>query len=323
MSKQLLLFEANLPAKPSCTDEFACGVRIMPKRAALRRRYIEAQPPWEHLWLLFDVDRDGSWRAADEAGLPEPSILAVNRRNGHGHLLYGLTVPLRMDTYGGRAAPVRYAESIERAMTAKLRADAAYGGFYVKNPLHRHWAVVTSDHLFTLPELHGWIGDLRPYRTRRKRPRQGIGRNVATFDAVRAWAYRAIREYWGLPGADGASFEAACIGAAEQYDAEHNGPALGRSECRWIGRSVSRWTWRRFTPAEFSRVQAARGRGGEAVQAKRAERNRRIRELAILGFTQRQIAAAVGCHYLSVSALMDGVVSTEIDGVPEFRSLAA
>ena len=313
MSGQLPLFEvfeAHVPAKPTCTDDFAAGTRILPKRAALRRRHIEPQPPWSHLWLLFDIDRDASWCAADEAGLPAPSILAVNPRNGHGHALYGLTVPLRMDTFHGRAAPVRYAETIERAMTAKLRADLAYSGFMCKNPLHRHWTVLQHDHLFTLRELHGWIGDLRPYRSRPARRRTGIGRNVATFDAARAWAYRAIREYWELPGADVSSFEAACIGAAERYDAEHNRPALGRSECRWIGRSVSKWTWRRFTPAEFSRVQAARGRGGKAVQAKRAERNRRIRDLAALGFTQRQIAAAVGCHYATVSrALREGLVS--------------
>ena len=82
--------------------------------------------PWEHLWLLFDVDRDCAWSAADEAGLPAPTITAINRQNGHGHLLYGLQVPLRMDTWGGRKAPVRYAETIEHAMTAKLRADVSY-----------------------------------------------------------------------------------------------------------------------------------------------------------------------------------------------------
>ena len=40
-------------------------------------------------------------------------------------------------------------------MTAKLRADVSYSGFICKNPLHRHWIVLPSDHLFTLPELHG------------------------------------------------------------------------------------------------------------------------------------------------------------------------
>ena len=155
MSRQLELFERTLPAKPYATDDFAYGLRVLPRRAAIRHRYIEPQPSWLHYLLLFDIDRDASWYAADEAGLPSPSITVVNRRNGHGHLLYGLQVPLRMDTWGGRKAPVRYAETIERAMTAKLRADVSYSGFICKNPLHRHWIVLPSDHLFTLPELHG------------------------------------------------------------------------------------------------------------------------------------------------------------------------
>ena len=152
---QLQLFEQHLPAKPYCCDTFARGLTIMPRRAAIRRRYVEPQPPWSHLWLLFDVDRDASWYAADEAGLPAPSLTAVNRQNGHGHLLYGLQVPLRMDTFGGRKAPVRYAETIERAMTAQAYALTwPTSGFTVKNPLHRHWTVLQSGRLFTLRELH-------------------------------------------------------------------------------------------------------------------------------------------------------------------------
>ena len=233
-------------------------------------------------------------------------------RNGHGHLLYGLRMPLRMALFGGREAPVRFAETIERAMTAKLRADTAYSGFMCKNPLHKHWTVLQSDHLFTLPELHGWLGDLRPYRRKPSGPRTGIGRNIETFDAVRAWAYRAIREYWELPGGSLESFVGACIGAAERYTAEHHdnhedganrGP-LQCSECRWIGRSIGRWTWRHFTPAEFSRVQSERGKGGKAKRAEREERNQRIRELAALGFTQTQIGAAVGVHRNTVGNVM-------------------
>ena len=253
---QLQLFEQHLPAKPYCCDTFDRGLRIMPRRAAVRRRYVEPQPPWEHVWLLFDVDRDASWAAAGDAGLPAPSITAVNRQNGHGHLLYGLQVPLRMDTFGGRKAPVRYAETIERAMTARLRADRTYSGFTVKNPLHRSWAVLQSDHLFTLRELHGWIGDLRPYRRAPRAPRTGLGRNVETFDAVRLWAYGLVLEH----RADGGTLDTwrmACTGAAERYTAEHhadyqsgaNGGPLHRSECQWIGRSIGKWTWERFTDA--------------------------------------------------------------------------
>ena len=274
---QLQLFETHLPERPYCADSFERGLRILPRRAAMRRRYIEPQPPWEHLWLLFDVDRDASWAAADEAGLPAPSITAINRQNGHGHLLYGLQVPLKMDTFGGRKAPVYYAETVERAMTAKLRADVTYSGLTCKNPLHRHWTVLQSGHLFTLRELHGWIADLRPYRRTRSEPRTGIGRNVETFDHVRIWATRGAAGSGPLVlehKADGGSLETwrmACTGAAERFTAEchpsyhegaNHGP-LQRSECRWIGSSVARWTWEKFTAAGLREWHAAGGREGK------------------------------------------------------------
>ena len=274
--KQLELFEAHLPLRPRCTDDFAYGTRVLPKAAALRRRHIEPQPPWVHLWLPFDYDHDASWCAADEAGLPAPSILAVNPKNGHGHLLYGLRVPLRMDTFGGRKAPVRYAETIQRAMTAKLGADTAYSGFMVKNPLHRSWTVLESDHLFTLGELAGWIGDLAPYRPKPREPRTGIGRNIETFDHVRYWATRGAGGSGPLVlehKRDGGSLDTwrmACIGCAERFTGEHHynyqhganvGP-LQRSECRWIGSSVAQWTWRKFTEAGLREWHAARGKAG-------------------------------------------------------------
>ena len=314
-SDQLQLFEANLPAKPYCADEFAQGLRILPRRAAIRRRYIEPQPPWSHLWLLFDVDRDASWYAARDAGLPTASITAINPRNGHGHLMYGLQVPLRMDTWGGRKAPVQYAETIERAMTAKLRADRAYTGFTVKNPLNKHWTVLESNHLFTLPELHRWVGDLRPYRRRPQERRIGLGRNCETFDAVRQWAYRAVVQH----KADGGSLDTwcmACTGAAEQFTGENHHPELQRSECRWIGSSIGKWTWSKFTAASFAAVQGARGKAsGTARREAAAERNRRILALSESGATWGAIAEALGVSRSTVARVLRGVgVSRTISG---------
>ena len=87
---QLEMFEQHVPDRPYCTDDFACGLRILPKPAAVRRRYVQPQPPWVRLWMVFDYDHDCSWDAADKAGLPAPTITVVNRDNGHGHLLYGI-----------------------------------------------------------------------------------------------------------------------------------------------------------------------------------------------------------------------------------------
>ena len=57
-----------------------------------------------------------------------------------------------------RRGPANYLADVERAMTAKLRADQLYSGFTCKNPLHKHWVTLTHDHPYSLGELHGWLG---------------------------------------------------------------------------------------------------------------------------------------------------------------------
>ena len=76
--------------------------------------------------------------------VPAPTITVVNRQNGHGHLLYGIDTPVRMETWGGRRAPARYLADVERAMTVQLGADPSYSGFTCKNPLHRHWVTLSG-----------------------------------------------------------------------------------------------------------------------------------------------------------------------------------
>ena len=52
------LFEQSLPEFPYCCDDFRKGPRItplpgiLPRLAAIRRRHIQPQPPWERRWLL-------------------------------------------------------------------------------------------------------------------------------------------------------------------------------------------------------------------------------------------------------------------------------
>lgn len=297
---QLELFNEELPERPWCSDsEHGAMLRVLPREAAKRRRYIQPQPPWIRVWMVFDVDRDGSWCAADEAGLPGPTWAAINRANGHGHLAYGIDTPVRLERWNGRRGPANYLADVERAMTARLRADPSYSGFTCKNPLHRHWTTLWTDHPYSLGELHGWLGDLNEYRLPAA-PAAGVGRNVETFDAVRRWAYRAVLEHKAAGGSL-ETWRMACIGAAERFTGDHHNPVLHRAECRWIGRSVSKWTWERFTAARFAEIQRARGRGGEAVQAKRAERNRNIRELLDAGYSWSLTARVVGVSRATVA----------------------
>ena len=83
------------------------------------------------------------------------------------------------------------------------------------------------------------------------------------FDAARQLAYRAAREFWGPDRLE--AWEQYLLGEVRAYTRERHDPALHDQECRWIARSIGRWTWRRFFPARFRQIQAERGaKGGKA-----------------------------------------------------------
>ena len=89
---------------------------------------------------------------------------------------------------------------------------------------------------------------------------------------------------------------------AEAFTVARHMPALDRSECRSIGRSVGRWTWERVTDEWFSTRQAARGRAsGASRRAAAAERNLRIQALADSGMTWAEIRAMTGVSRSTVA----------------------
>ena len=309
---QLELFERSLPDRPYCTDDFAYGLKVLPRSMAKHRRYIQPQPPWLRLWLVFDYDHDCAWCAADEAGLPAPTITVVNRQNGHGHLLYGIDTPVRMENWGGRRAPARYLADVERAMTAQLGADPSYSGFTCKNPLHRRWVTLYHDHPYSLGELRGWLGD----RDEHHLPERviGLGRNVETFDWLRRWGYRNVLGHKAAGGTP-ETWREACISEAIRFTQEHHHPPLHRSESGWTGRSVSGWTWERFTLPQFAEIQAARGRAsGKARREAVAERNRHIHELLAAGYSKALIARVVGVSRRTVYNALSESVQRTISG---------
>ena len=263
-------FYEHLPDSPYCGEADGYrGLRILPRDAALRRPQIQHQPPWLRVHLTFDIDRDGAWCAADEAKLPAPTWVAINRQNGHGHAVYSLDAPVLLGPRD-REGPIRYLVQVERGLRIRLRADASYGGFTTKNPSHRRWVTIATGRAYELDELHDYLGDLRKY-ARLAPETAGVGRNIEAFDAVRQLAYRAAREFWGPDGLE--PWELYLREQVRAYTRERHDPPLHDQECRWIARSIARWCWRRFTPVRFRQIQAERGAKGGTVSRRGADPN--------------------------------------------------
>ncbi|ENB5831960.1 replication initiation protein [Escherichia coli] len=273
MSAALQYFEENLPHRPYNTDDLAFGLRISGKGRALLARYIQQNQPHAQFWLVFDVDREGAAIDWSDRNAPAPNITVKNPVNGHAHLLYALNIAVRTAPDASVKA-LKYAAAVERSLCEKLCADVNYSGLICKNPFHLEWQVMEwREEAYTLDELADYLSA----SARRSIDKHyGMGRNCHLFEMTRKWAYRAIRQGWPAFS----QWLDAVIQRVEMYNASLPVP-LSPAECRAIGKSIAKYTYRKFSPEGFSAVQAARGRkGGNANssenQAIKGQKSKRV-----------------------------------------------
>lgn len=292
-----LLDPARWPKKPYCSDD-KTAKNIRPFLTALKRSYIQPNPPHLRVWSIYDIDRPDSAIAWDDAILPPPSWAAINASTGKGHLAYGLAVPVLVDSPDMRQAPLRYLCAIEAAYRAKLGADQGYSGLMTKNPASSAWRVMVGPTLFyELGELADWV-DLPKFLPKRgKNPEEiGLGRNCTLFDELaKKWAYRKIREYKPLGLSGWNPWQSSCYDWALQRNGDFS-PPLERSEVWHVTKSVSKWTWRNMSLEGWQRwvarthtseIQAKRGKkGGIASGAARLAASEDKRASARLMYAQ-------------------------------------
>jgi hypothetical protein len=258
---QLDLFAdtSRWPRKPYCSnDKTASSIRTL--RHALKRPYIQANPPHLRIWSIYDVDRAGAALAWDDANLPPPAWMAIDRQSTRGHLVWGLSVPVLVDSPDMRQAPMRYLCAVEEAFRQKLQADQGYSGLMTKNPAHELWRVLRGPRMaYDLSELADYV-DLPKFIPKRKPEEVGLGRNITVFESLRQYAYRHIRHY----KSDVRNFvlwQAHLNNKALERNGDLLTPLQG-NEVWHIAKSVSKWTWNRFdleaSDARFSKLQAIR-----------------------------------------------------------------
>lgn len=299
------------PKKPYCSDNLECGLQIRFLSSAIKKQYIQANPPWLRVWSIHDLDYPGAAHAWDDALLLPPTWQSINKRNGHAHVVYGLCAPVLVDGLNAREAPMRYLSAIESMMRAKLNADAGFSGLITKNPAHPLWMTLYGGNLYDLGDLAEYLPGIEKYINKKKKPEEvGLGRNCTLFDSLRQWAYRNLRPHKAAGGMDGWNgWMNACNLRGLERNGDFTHPMDGR-EVWHIARSVAKWTWRNFdiaaSDARFSKLQASRGeRGGKASGkvrlASNEEKQANARLMRIDGMTQQAIAAELGVSQASVS----------------------
>jgi hypothetical protein len=228
---------------------------------ALRYSHVQFNDPKRVKWLVFDIDRPGAFFAAYDANLPAPNFIAENPKNGHAH--FGYLLAKRVHKFSAsRQKPLHYLAAVELGLRRRLGADRGYAGVLCKNPLHPKWRVHwLCDKPYLLDELND---ALFPRDKLREPTRQtsGLGRNCDLFDKTRHLVYPEVRRFKRSCGSE-AEWRERCIQVAAEHNQFFDTP-LGPREVRSIGKSVTKWTWRNFSEAGFSKRQAFCGRRGMA-----------------------------------------------------------
>lgn len=302
--EQLELFNpSRWPRKPYCSDDLESGLVIRSLASALKKPYIQANPPHLRIWSIFDVDRAGAAVAWEDAGLPPPSWSSMNRANGHAHLVYGISAPVLLEAEDARRAPMRYLCAVEAAFRNGLRADQGYAGLITKNPSHPLWRTLRGPRLsYDLGELADYI-DLPKHLPKRKPEEVGLGRNVTLFDWLRHYAYRNLRRY-KTTGEGITSWRVDLNLKAMERNGEFLTP-LDPSEVTHIVKSVAKWTWSHFdideSDRKFAALQSERGRRSGLARLSASEDKRAsARLMASQGMSQRAIGATLGVSQAAV-----------------------
>jgi len=153
------VFDRRLCFCPGATTapSILCGrTGQRPQARALERRYIQINPPRTALWIAFDVDRLAGGLAWQSANLPPPAWSTTTRHNGHGHLVYGLQIPVVENDFGSKSA--RYLAAIREGIRVRLNADPGFAGLLTKNPVHPDWIVERRlQKLWLLAELAEYV----------------------------------------------------------------------------------------------------------------------------------------------------------------------
>ena len=252
----------KLPNKPYCTDSFECGIRIRSKKIASKAKHIQLNSPTHKHFFVFDVDRNGAAMDWYDLKVPAPNITIQNPSNGHAHLVYGLSTPVRTAN-NAKIKPLRYAAAIENALCTSLDADRGYCGLMAKNPLNNFWRVKEwNSYLYCLDEL---ADSLDLFQQAKNDADYGMGRNCSLFDYLRSWAYKAIRQGWP-------DYDRWLMAVEQRAHAYNNFPSqLSISEVKGIAKSVAKWTYKHFSEKTFSSyiyrthtsdIQAVRGAKG-------------------------------------------------------------
>lgn len=235
------------PFLSRCSDNKTAAM-VRPREYAVRYPYMQVNRSGMVSWLIFDLDHSNPLIWEDE-GLPAPNLVVKNRKNGHSHLFYAIA-PV-CTTENARSKPIAYMKAVYEAMAARLNADPAYSGPVAKTPGHPWWSTwEIHNQEFDLGELSDYVDlAVKPFGS--KGPdldSVAHSRHCTLFEDLRHYAYSIVNRE-----REEGSFQSfvrlldAYARNKNNFKAQGHSINLSVSQLKATVKSVSRWTWNKYT----------------------------------------------------------------------------
>ncbi|MBN3239840.1 replication initiation protein [Pectobacterium versatile] len=252
-------YKSQIQKYALCCDDFNDGVYRNLKEKALLKKYIGFNNRSFVNGFVFDIDHENGAIAWDLEGLPKPNTIIQNTKNGHAHLLYALQKPV-LKSDSARMKPLKLASIVQCGFTERLNADRAYADILMKNPLNTHeWRTIWTDTAaYGLNHLADFVPESIKSEKTQKSMSYGLGRNVNLFEDLRKVAYKNVLKYKEKKSYQ--DFYHDMLSRAVMLN-NHCNPndLLSHNEIKQICMSITKWTWRNFSHAQFSFIQSNRG----------------------------------------------------------------
>jgi len=269
------VFIDKLAHRPYCSNSLERGLSIRDKTVATEQKYIQANQPSMINWLCFDVDYPGVLETTFQSRfLPAPNFLIENPVNHHSHLIYGLVCGV-CSSDQARMPPLNYLAAVEYGLRNALRADDAYAGLIIKNPLHNYWNTYEIEKsLWTLSDLSEYL--TLPKKLPDKAKTMGLGRNCTLFEVGRKYAYQQVSGFRQSSSKD--AFFSSLMGYIQTHNTSFMAP-LSHNECKNIAKSICNWTWKNYLERldDAAWQQYVKDTHTSAIQSRRGKKSGQVR----------------------------------------------
>lgn len=250
-------FEERIPYRTRCSNTKRFE-HILPKEQAIEFPYIQINYPRVD-YIVYDLDYPSAPIAAEEKGLPFPTLTVISPDSHHAHLLYELLYPVpRKHSKSTKA----FLSDIIFGYKELLCADKAITTQkqLVKNALWPGWEILQGHLPFSLSELAEAIPSeinrnktFEPPKITALRIKSFAdtlnlhSRNCSLFENARFFAYAVVHEHHGERSLYDAILEHVeylnDIEIPKHFPVKIN--HIG--ELRSIARSIAGWTWKNRT----------------------------------------------------------------------------